>query len=74
MRIKSNVFWVESKDSKDNIQTICHGKDEETGEMYYKFLSRVQANKFLKDEQKAKPKYKYRVVREVREIFQTQWE
>lgn len=74
MRIKSNTFWVESKDKKGKEQIIAHSKDAETGELYHLFLSRTKANKLLKDEKKVSPQYKYRVIREVREIFMTQWE
>lgn len=74
MQIRVNYFWVESKDKKGKEMTVAHSKDEETGETYYKFLSRSKANKFLKEEKKVSPEYKYRVVREVREIFRTAWE
>lgn len=74
MRIKSNKFWVESKDKNGKEQIVGHGKDEETGEIYYQFLSRTHANKLMRDEKKISPQYKYRVVREVRELFRTEWE
>ncbi len=74
IRNKSNRFWVESKDNSGTERIVAHGQDEETGEMYYQFLSRTQANKLIKDEKKIKPEYKYRVVREVTEWFKTNWE
>lgn len=74
MQIRSNLFWVEAKDENAKETIVGHGKDEETGEIYYQFFSRAKANKLLKDEKKVSPQYKYRVVREVREIFRTAWE
>lgn len=72
--MKLNRFWVESRDDTGIERIVAHGKDEKTGEAYYEFLTRASANKLLKEEQKASPNYKYRVVRKVVQIFKTNWE
>lgn len=74
MRLRVNHFWVESKDKEGKEQIVCHGKDEETGEMYHLFLTRSAASKLVAAEKKVSPEYQYRIVREVKEMFRTEWE
>lgn len=69
MTLKSNTFWVESKDKNGKVQIVGHSQNKKTGEIYHLFPSRASANKLLKDEQRVSPEYKYRVVREVKQIF-----
>jgi len=74
MRLKSTTFWVESKDEKGKEQIVGHSQDQKTGEIYFLHLTKASANKLLKAEKKISPEYKYRVVREIKEMFRTEWE
>lgn len=69
MNLKSNTFWVESKDKNGKVQIVGHSQDKKTGEIYHLHVSRSSANKLLKAEQKVSPEYRYRVVREVKQLF-----
>ncbi len=44
-------------------QIVGHSQDEETKEIYYKFLDRKKAVKLMEDEKKVSPEYKYRIVK-----------
>jgi hypothetical protein len=72
--MKSNKFWVECREPGGKEYIVCHSKDDETGELYHLFLTRAKASKLLEAEKKLTPHNKYRVVREVRQMFQTKWE
>jgi len=69
---KFNYYYVQIN-TKEGPTIVAHSKDEETGELYHNFLSRGKANKLLKDQKKANPNEKYRVVREVKQYFATEW-
>ncbi len=71
---KFNHFWVQVEVPGGLPLIVPHGKDEETGEDYFEFLSRAKANKHLKEQKKANPDKRYRVVREVKQMFATDWE
>lgn len=69
-----NYFYVQIFVEGGMPEIIHHSQDEETGEFYYKFLSRAEANKLLKAEKKINPNNKYRVVRLRESYFATEWE
>jgi hypothetical protein len=57
-------YYVQSQLNDETPQVVGHSQDEETKEIYYKFLDRKKANKLIEDERKVSPEYKYRVVKE----------
>lgn len=73
MKHTSSYYYVESLVEK-SIKTIGHSADEETGEIYYKFLDRKKANNLLRDEKKLVPEFKYRVVKVTTTHNAEQWQ
>lgn len=67
------TYFVQSlKDGK--IETLAHGKDEETGELYCEFLDKKKAMGLLEAEKKVSPEYKYRIVKETKTYKLGSWE
>lgn len=66
-------YCVQSKDKKDNIETIGHSQDEETKEVYCKFIDKSKAYEFLEDEKQSSPKLKYRIVKIIERIEVGPW-
>lgn len=71
MKHKAIHFYVQCKDGIKEPEIVCHSTDDETGEMYHKFLDRSKANKLMADEMKVNPTLKYRVVK-LTENFETE--
>jgi hypothetical protein len=69
-------YYVQSKKvaGDEQPQIVGHSKDDETGEIYYKFLDIKKANKLLADEKLVSPEYKYRVIKEVTTYEETAWQ
>lgn len=56
-------YFLQSKLGDAQPQIVGHSQDEETGEIYHKFLDRKKAVKLMEDEKKVSPEYKYRIVK-----------
>lgn len=69
-----NYFFVQKFVEGKEPAIVIHSSDEETGEDYYQLLSRSEANKLLREQKKANPETKYRVVRLRESYFTTDWE
>lgn len=70
----STYYYVESKDDKGAVQVVGHSQDEETKEIYYKFIDKSKAKKLLQDEKIVSPEYKYRLVKITQNIKFENWE
>lgn len=69
-------YYVQSIDTKneDNQPAIVgHTKDEETGEIYYKFMSKKSAERLMKEEIATAPEFSYRIVKLVNTFEATAW-
>jgi hypothetical protein len=56
-------YLLQSKLGDAPPQIVGHSQDEETNEIYHKFLDRKKAVKLMKDEKKVSPEYKYRIIK-----------
>ncbi len=56
-------YFLQSKLGDAQPQIVGHSEDEETKEIYHKFLDRKKAVKLMVDEKKVSPEYKYRIVK-----------
>jgi len=56
-------YFLQSKLKDGQPEIVGHSKDEETGEIYYKFLDRKKAVKLMEAEKKVSPEYEYRIVK-----------
>jgi hypothetical protein len=56
-------YFLQSKLGDAPPQIVGHSQDEETNEIYHKFLDRKKAVKLMKDEKKVSPEYKYRIIK-----------
>lgn len=61
-------YFLQSKLGDAPPQIVGHSQDDETKEIYHKFLDRKKAVKLMEDEKKVSPEYKYRIVK-CTEIF-----
>lgn len=66
-------YFLQSKLNDERPQIVGHSKDEETGEIYHKFLDRKKALKLMEDERKVSPEYKYRIVKETTTYDESAW-
>jgi hypothetical protein len=66
-------YYVQSKKTDERPQIVCHSKDDETGEMYHKFLDKKKAVKLMEDEKKVSPEYKYRIMKETTTYEEGVW-
>jgi len=64
MKHSSTFYFVQAKLGDKFPEIIGHSKDEETGEVYYKFLDKKKAKQLLENEKKVSPEYQYRIVKE----------
>lgn len=71
MKHKTIYFFVQSLDKKGDINTVCHSKDEETDELYYRFFDRKKAVALMEAERKATPESTYRIVK-ITETFEAE--
>lgn len=69
----STYYYIQSMIDGKEPEIIGHSKNKETGEVYYKMLSRKQALNLMKDERKVSPEYKYRVVKETQSFSEGEW-
>lgn len=67
-------YFVQSKLGDAEPQIIAHSQDEETLEVYYKFLDRKKAVKLIENERKVSPEYKYRIVKCIETFQESTWE
>jgi len=63
MRNTSTHYFAQSQLGHNPPEIVGHSQDEETKEIYYKFLERKKAVKLIADERKLDPERKYRVVK-----------
>ena len=63
MKHTNTHYFLQSKLGDAEPQIVGHSQDEETDEVYYKFLERKKALKLMEDEKKISPEYKYRIVK-----------
>ena len=66
-------YFVQSLLGGSRPQIVGHSQDDETGEIYHKFLDRKKALKLIEDEKKVSPEYKYRVVKETTTYDEGEW-
>lgn len=59
----SIYYFIQSKLGDNPPQIIGHSEDEETREIYYKFMDKKKALKLIEEERKVSPQYKYRLVK-----------
>ncbi len=67
-------YYIQSKEGIEAPSIVGHSSDEETGEVYYKFLDRAKAKKLLSDEKKSIPTKQYRLVKLTQTYETTDWE
>lgn len=58
------IYYVQSRDKDNNLGIVGHSEDEETKEVYYKFMDKSKARKLMDDERKVSPEKMYRIVKE----------
>ncbi len=63
MKQKLTHYYVQAQDGDKKPQIVCHTEDEETGELYHKFMDKKKAKKLLETEKKITPDVKFRVVK-----------
>jgi hypothetical protein len=66
-------YFLQSK-LNDKIHIVGHSTDEETGEVYFKFLDKSKVKKLMADEMKVSPEYEYRIVKVTENIDLGRWE
>ena len=66
-------YFLQSKLGDAAPQIVGHSQDEETKEIYYKFLDRKKAVKLMEDEKKVSPEYKYRIVKYTETYDEGSW-
>lgn len=66
-------YFVQSKLGDGQPQIVGHSQDEETNEVYYKFLDRKKAVKLMDAEKTVSPEYKYRIVKETTIYEESSW-
>ena len=66
-------YFLQSKLGDAPPQIVGHSEDEETKEIYHKFLDRKKAVKLMEDEKKVSPEYKYRIVKETTTYDEGAW-
>jgi hypothetical protein len=66
-------YFLQSKLGDAQPQIVGHSQDEETKEIYHKFLDRKQAVKLMADEKKVSPEYMYRIVKETTSYEEGAW-
>ena len=66
-------YYLQSKLGDELPKIVGHSQDEETNEIYYKFLDRKKAVKLMEDEKKVSPEYKYRIVKETTTYYESDW-
>lgn len=66
-------YFLQSKLGDAPPQIVGHSEDEETKEIYYKFLDRKKAVKLMEDEKKVSPRYKYRIVKCTETYDEASW-
>ncbi len=73
MKHSFTYYYVLSQ-GEDNIpEIVCHTKNKNTNEYYYKFLHKEKAQKLAEEEKKLFPVLKFRVI-ECTEIFEpSEW-
>ena len=74
MKHSSTYYFVQSKAENEDAKIVGHSTDDETGEVYYKFIDRSKATKLLKDEKKVAPELKYRIVKQTESLETSSWE
>lgn len=74
LKISSVNYYVQSKKGEESVRIVGHSTDETTGEVYFKFLHRKEANKLLKEGKKVEPEYKYRVIKETTIYEAGEWQ
>lgn len=68
--VVSTVYWVEALD-KGRVRTVPHtvkGKEQ-----FYQYLSRSDANKFLKDLVQGNPHLQFRLIKRTMSVTETGW-
>lgn len=58
------TYYVQSRDANNNLGIVGHSEDEETKEVYYKFMDKAKARKLMDEERKVSPEKMYRIVKE----------
>lgn len=71
MKHNSIYYFVQSLNSEGEKGTVCHTKDEETGELYYRFFDKKKAVALMEAERKVSPELTYRVVK-ITETFEAE--
>lgn len=66
-------YYVQSKSENNDVATLGHSQDDETGEVYYKFISKAKAHKLAQEEKKIKPDLKYRIVKVIERVEIGPW-
>jgi hypothetical protein len=66
-------YFLQSR-LNDHVQTVGHSKDEETGEIYTKFINRKDCKKLMLDEMKVSPEYEYRIMKVIERVEVGKWE
>ena len=56
-------YFLQSELAGAKPQIVGHSKNEQTGEIYYKFLDRKKVVKLMEDEKNVSPEYRYRIVK-----------
>ena len=73
MKHSSSTYFVQSKDENGKLGIVGHSQDEETGEIYFKFLDKKKATKLLEEEKKSAPQLKYRIIKETTTFEEGTW-
>ena len=74
MKHSTTYYFIQSVIEGNAPEIVGHGKDEETGEIFYKFLDKKKAKDLIVAEKKISPQYKYRLVKEVSNFDFGEWE
>lgn len=73
MKHSFTLYFLQSKLGDVQPQIVGHSQDEETKEIYHKFLDRKKAVKLMEAEKKVSPEYKYRIVKETTTYDEGSW-
>jgi len=55
------------------IANVGHSKNDETGEIYFKFIDKKKCRKLMQDEMKISPEYDYRIMKVIERIEIGAW-
>lgn len=73
MKHSFTYYFVQSKLGDAQPKIVGHSQDNETKEIYYKFLDRKKAIKLMEDKKKVSPKYTYRIVKYTETFNEDAW-